>query len=127
MLPSYLARRDARTAGAYDALLINRDDCITEATACNFFALRGKTIFSPPEAEILLGVTRDNLLKVARKHGYEVREQSLQLAGIKEFDNVFLTSTSSKVMPIRSIDTFVWEEFSPPLRELMQLFDESIR
>ncbi len=127
MLPSYLARRDARTAGAYDALLINRHGHITEATGSNFFALKGKTVFSPPEAEILLGVTRDNLLRLARKHGYEVRERPLELKGIRDYDNAFLTSTSTKVMPVRSIDSIQWEGVSPELHELMRLFDESIR
>lgn len=127
MLPSYLARRDARAAGAYDALLVNRDGCITESTACNFFALKSKTIFSAPKAEILLGVTRDNLLKLAGKHGYEIQEQPLKLTDIRDFDNVFLTSTSSKIMPIRSIDKQTWQEISPALRELMQLFDNFIR
>jgi branched-subunit amino acid aminotransferase/4-amino-4-deoxychorismate lyase len=127
MLPSYLARRDAKAAGAYDALLIDRHGHITEATGSNFFTLKGRTIFSPPESDILLGVTRDNLLKLARKHDYEITERPLALKDIREYDNAFLTSTSTKVMPIRSIGKIVWGTVSPELRELMRLFDDFIR
>jgi len=42
MLPSYIAYRDARKAGAYDALLINRQGNVTEGTRTNFFTIKAK-------------------------------------------------------------------------------------
>lgn len=126
MLPSYLAHRDAMAAGAYDALLVNRHDCITEGTGTNVFAIKGRTIFSPPEADILLGVTRDNMLKAARKNDYKIQQKELKLDSIREYDNLFLTSTSTKIMPIKSVDDYEWESISPDLLRLMQIFDNSI-
>lgn len=123
MLPSYLANREAKAAGAYEALLINRDGYIKEGTSTNFFALKGRTIFTPPEADILLGVTRENVLNFARKNGFKVEEKELELAGITKYDNLFLTSTSAKIMPIKSIDNQIWEQITPELKELMRLFD----
>jgi branched-chain amino acid aminotransferase len=126
MLPSYLAYREAQAANAYEALLINRYGCITEGTGTNVFALQGHTIFSPPEADILLGVTRDNVLEVARQNGYTVKEKELKRIDIAQYDNLFLTSTSAKIMPIRSVDDDIWEEISPKLTELMQVFDKTL-
>lgn len=126
MLPSYLAHKEARSAGAYDALLTNRHGCITEATSANVFAIADSTILSPPEADILLGVTRDNVLKIAAANGFTIKEKELKLAEIAGYDNLFLTSTSAKILPIRSVDDHIWHEISPELRNLMQQFDNSL-
>lgn len=124
MLPSYLAHREAKAANAYEALLINRHGCITEGTSTNFFALKGRTIFSPPESDILLGVTRDNVLKLARKNGFKVEEKKLKLDDLKHYDNLFLSGTAAKIMPIRSVGELEWEAPGSALLELMKAFDE---
>lgn len=124
MLPSYLAYRHAREAEAYDALLINRAGCITEGTRTNFLALQGRTIFSPPATEILPGVTRHHVLQVANQNGFKVVEQDIKLAEIDQYDAACLTSTSSKILPLRSIDKHIWPEQSPDLQELIQAFNE---
>jgi branched-chain amino acid aminotransferase len=123
MLPSYLAYRDARQAGAYDALLVNHQGNVTEGTRTNFFAITGKTLYTPPGAEILLGVTRDNVLRVAREKGYDLVEQDLPANELSRFEGVFLTSTSSKIMPLSSIDEHQWQ-IPDSLRELMTAFNE---
>lgn len=126
MLPSYIARRDAKAAGAYEALLVNRQGCIMEGTGTNIFALTDRTIFSPPEDAVLLGVTRDNMLKAAKGNGFTIENKELKLADIAQYDNLFLTSTSLKIMPVKSVDTHEWDGISEPLKELMQLFDKQI-
>ena len=124
MLPSYLAYREARAVRAYDALLVNRRGHITEATGANVFALKDRTVFSPPAADILPGVTRDKILEIAMLNGFTVEEKDLKLSDITRYDNLFLTSTSAKIMPVRSVDKQAWAGVSPNLRDLMQLFDK---
>lgn len=124
MLPSYIAYRDAKQAGAYDALLIDSLGNITEGTRTNFFACSGNTIISPPESKILLGITREKVLQVAKTAGLKIIEQDLPLSDIRQYDNVFFTSTSSKVMPIKSIDQHAWDSQSPALLKLMQAYNE---
>lgn len=121
MLPSYLAYREAKKAGAYDALLIDRYRNIVEGTRTNFFTTKGKTIYSPPEEQILLGVTRDKVLQTARQLGFEIVEQEIPLAHINDYDGAFITSTSSKIMPLSSIDE-AQLEIPETLRELMRAF-----
>lgn len=123
MLPSYLAYREAKRAGAYDALLINNAGNITEGTRTNFFAIKDRVIYSPPADEILLGVTRDHVLNVARDSGFEIVEQDIPLANINQYDGAFITSTSSKIMPIKSIDEITLSGIPESVKELMTAFD----
>jgi len=123
MLGSYLAYRKAKHAGAYDALLINRNEYITEGTRTNFFCIQGKTIISPKEEDILPGVTKKMLMRVASGNGYTIMESRVALSDVKRYDGAFLTSTSSKLLPIRTIDEIVFPVTPTALRELMILFD----
>jgi branched-chain amino acid aminotransferase len=124
MLPSYLAFRAAKQTGAYDALCVNREGCITEGTRTNFFVIKDNLLISPPGDEILPGVTRNHVLQVARQNNLDIKEQNIPLADIANFDGAFLTSTSSKLMPIRSIDDHIWNNISPVILELIKAFDE---
>ena len=123
MLGSYLGLREAKRANAYEALLLNRDGRITEGTRTNFFAIKGKTLYSAPEADILQGVTRKAVLRVAKETGFVLEEKELRPDEVREY-GAFLTSTSSKILPIRSIDTLALPEPSQELRELSRAFDE---
>lgn len=123
MLQSYIAYRDAKDAHAYDALLVNRDGNITEGTRTNFFVLKGNTLISPPEKEILHGVTRKHVLEVASSIGFDYKEEAIPLAHIDDAEAAFLTSTSTKIMPIRSIDSHTFASIPETLRSLIKAFD----
>ncbi len=125
MLPSYIAYREAQKAGAHDALLINHRGEITEGTRSNFFTLKGKTIFSPPESDILLGVTRDHVLKLAKEQRFAVLEQPIPLSSLADYDAAFLTSTSAKILPIHSVNTHSYESYPDVLHTLMKTFNNT--
>jgi len=123
MLQSYLAYREAKKAGAYDALAINQRGAITEGTRTNFFAIKDKQIFSPPENDILLGVTRDHVLKIAKQNGFDIVHKQITPNDLGYFDGFFLTSTSSKIIPLTQIDDQTFE-IPAELKQLMLRFDE---
>ncbi|MBW3568985.1 aminotransferase class IV [Candidatus Parcubacteria bacterium] len=123
MLPSYLAYKKAKQVGAYDALLVNRENKVAEGTRTNFFAIKDKTIYSPPESEILLGVTRDKVIKVAKQNSYQVVEKDLPLSELPKYDGTFITSTGSKIMPIKTIDNLDFE-IPDELYKLIGLFNK---
>ncbi|QQS19454.1 aminotransferase class IV [Candidatus Saccharibacteria bacterium] len=125
MLPSYLAYRDAVRAEAHDALLINRRGEITEGTRSNFFVMRDTTIFSPPESDILLGVTRDHVLKLARAQGFDIVHQPIPLDSLASYDTAFLTSTSAKILPIHSVDAHCFNATTPSLANLIHAFNKT--
>ncbi len=124
MFPSYYAYREAKAKGCYDALFINRDGCITEGTRTNFFAIKGDVIHSPPAKDVLEGVTRRHVLAAARNNGFGYDEAPVALADIGSYDGAFLTSTSSKIMPLTTIDAFTWPAVPDALKRLIALYDE---
>jgi branched-subunit amino acid aminotransferase/4-amino-4-deoxychorismate lyase len=125
MLESYIAYRKAKNAGAYDALFINREGHAIEGTRTNLFGLRGKTIISPPSERFLDGVTRKHVLEVAQKNGFDYLERLFTVEELLKMDAAFITSTSSNIMPIASIDGKNFKEPVPAnLARLMQQFDE---
>jgi len=124
MLGSYLAYKDALSQGAYDALLINSKGYITEGTRTNFFAIKENNLFSAPEKDILLGVTRDHVIKVAEANALKIIERDIKPGELKDYDGAFLTSTSTKIMPIISVDDFTWPEIPTQTKRLMQKFSE---
>jgi branched-chain amino acid aminotransferase len=124
MLHSYLAYRQARQAGAYDALFVNRQGCVTEGSRTNFFCLEGHTIITANEDEILLGVMRKVVLKVARENDFEVVQKAIKLSDVGDYEAAFVTSVSSKIMPVRSIDDIELGSPPPALKILMKQCDQ---
>ena len=126
MLQSYLAYKKAKEAGAYDALLTNKGNCITEGTRTNFFTIKERTLYSASEKDILLGVTRAAVLGVALATGFELEEAEIRPENLAGCDGAFITSTSSKILPVRSVDHMQLKEAPAALRELMAAFDRSL-
>ncbi|GEM_PF-113924 len=127
MLPSYMAYKKAKESDCYDAICIDSEGFITEGTRTNFFAIKDSILFSPPEPKILAGVTRKTVLFVAKKYGFKVQEKDILLAEIGQYDGAFLTSTSTKIIPIRQIDDFVFGEIPVKLKELMSTYDTFLK
>ena len=124
MLPSYLFFTKARKNGHYDALLVSNNNDILEGTRTNFFAVKDSVLFTPPKAVVLDGVIRQTLIAVAKKHGFSVKEESIPLESLKNFDGAFLTSTSTKILPLAQIDEFKFGEVPEKVKELMKVYDE---
>ncbi|HWY78981.1 MAG TPA: aminotransferase class IV, partial [Candidatus Sulfotelmatobacter sp.] len=122
MLPSYLAYSKAQKHGHYDVLLLDDDDTILEGTRTNFFAIKGKTLITAPKATVLEGVVRHAVMIIAQKNGFTVQEEKIFFKDLFAFDGAFITSTSSKIVPLRQIDTFQLE-IPQIVRELMQYYD----
>ncbi len=111
MLMSYLAYAKAREEQAYDALLVDREGFICEGTRTNFFFTDGTTIFTPPKEKVLEGVTKLTLTEALSVKGIIVEEKTVKKDDIctnnflnPHYQGFFLTSTSSKVLPISQID-----------------------
>jgi len=127
MLPSYIAYKKARAAGHYEALCVDRNGNITEGTATNIFFVKGSTFFTPPKEKVLDGVTRQKILQIAQEHGIEIVEQDIKRSEIQSYSGAFLTSTSSKVMPIKKIDSYTYASIPEISSRLQNLYDGFIK
>ena len=127
MLGSFMAYREAQKKNCYDTLLVNKAGNITEGTRTNFFTIKGNTIYSPFPKDILPGVMRKNILKIAKQNGYTIEERDIPLTSLGDYDGAFLTSTSIKILLIKKVDGFEYGEIPENLKKLMVLFDEYIK
>ena len=126
MLVSTLAFREAQTAGAYDALLCTRGGLVTEGTRTNLFFTDGSAVYTPPADTVLEGVTKLTLSRALAEEGIPLAEKPLPEAELSRWEGYFLTSTSTKVMPLGRIGE---RDFGiPPLtRRIMELYDAWLR
>ena len=104
-LNSILAIRDADARGYDEALLLDGDSYIAEGSGENLFVVRSGRIFTNDERHsILLGITRDSVIEIARDLGYPVEITGLRLNDLHTADEAFLTGTAAEVTPVREID-----------------------
>jgi branched-chain amino acid aminotransferase len=102
---SVLAKRDAVLAGLDEAILLDDQGYVAEASGENIFMVREGVLRTPPKsAPILEGITRDSILTLARDSGIRVKEERFSRDALFSADEVFLTGTAAEVTPVREID-----------------------
>lgn len=95
---------EIKKQGAYEALLVNEQGKITEGSRSNIFFVKGDTVYTALQGEVLLGITRNEIMKVCYERGVKVIESDIEVSDLKEFDGVFMTGTSVNVLPISTIE-----------------------
>jgi branched-chain amino acid aminotransferase len=104
-LGSVLPKLEAKQRGADEALLLNPRGHIAEAAVANVFALRGRSLLTPPASDgCLEGITRRAVMELGRGLGFEVVERSLGRADLFAADEVFLTGSGAGVVAVCSLD-----------------------
>jgi D-alanine transaminase len=104
LLPNVLAQQQAKEAGAHEAVFV-RDGLAIEGSHSNLFAVvRGELCTYPACNHILAGVTRAAVLALARDAGVPVLDGVGPLADLAAADEVFLTGTTTEVLPVVRVD-----------------------
>lgn len=104
-LSSYLIGREARVGGFGEGIALGTDGRLSEGAGENLFLVKDGEIITPPAAaSILMGITRDSVLRLARGLGYETREQVLPREALYVADEIFMTGTAAEITPVRSVD-----------------------
>jgi len=104
-LNSVLAKREARLHGADEALLLNAQGQVAEASGANVFAVRDGLVSTPPPTDgALPGITRRSVLEIAGELGYETRERSLGRVDLWDADEVFLTGSGARIVGVSTLD-----------------------
>ena len=100
-LDNVLARREARAAGADEALMLNNRGEIAGAAAANLFWFEGDTLVTPAlECGVLAGITRAAVIERARTIGWTVREDRAPVAALTGATGLFLTNSLIGVRPV---------------------------
>ena len=104
LLPNVLAKKKAKREGAFEAIQI-RDGFVTDGSSSNVFLVEDSVIITPPATNYILNwITRVVVLELAAKLGYLAREESISSARLFAADQVFLTGTTTEIMPVCAID-----------------------
>ncbi|PZD73020.1 Branched-chain-amino-acid aminotransferase [Acaryochloris thomasi RCC1774] len=118
-ITSSLAKTEAVESGFDEAILMNTQGKVSEASGMNIFVIRQGRIFTPPtDQDILEGITRDSLIQLARDIGLEVVERPIDKSELIIADEVFLSGTAAKVTPVKRVENFVLPSNNPLTQKL---------
>jgi branched-chain amino acid aminotransferase len=126
-IPATIALGEARARGAIEAVYVSSDNHILEGTTSNIFLFTGNTLVTPSQ-NILSGVTRKNILRLAETL-FQVETRNVGKAELLAADEVFISGSSKGIVPIVQIDENVIGSGKPgPLtRKMMQAFGDYTR
>jgi branched-chain amino acid aminotransferase len=104
-LNNVLAKIEAINAGCMEAIMLNAQGFVAEATGDNIFVVKGDTLITPPPwCGTLEGIARDVVMDLAAEEGLDVKEDVLTRYGLYTADEVFLTGTAAEVIGVVNID-----------------------
>lgn len=106
-ITSSLAKTEAIESGFDEAILMNTQGKVCEASGMNIFLMRNGTLITPGfEQDILEGITRDSVLTIARDLGIPIQERPVDRSELLIADEVFLCGTAAKVAPVKRIENY---------------------
>jgi branched-chain amino acid aminotransferase len=103
-LNNILARIEANDRGADEALMLDRQGYVAEATVDNFFIVTEQALLTPPTATNLKGVTRETLLDLAASLNIRADEKPFTLFDVWTAKEAFISGTGAEVVPVLSVD-----------------------
>jgi len=101
---SVLAKHEVKKAGYDEAIMLDAEGYVSEASGENIFMVRDGKIKTTPLTSILPGITRDSIITVARDKGYTVLEERFTRDELYTADEAFFTGTAAELTPIREVD-----------------------
>jgi branched-chain amino acid aminotransferase len=101
---SILAKREALLDGYDEAIMLDAQGLVSEASGENVFVVRDAVLRTPPLHSVLDGITRATVCEIARQRGVEIEERSITRDDLYVADEIFLTGTAAEVTPIREVD-----------------------
>jgi D-alanine transaminase len=128
LLPNILANQAAKAAATFEAILV-RDGVVTEGSHSNVWGVRDNRLITYPASNyILAGMTRARVFRLAERLGIQAEEGFILAEELHELDEIFLTGTTTEVMPVVKVDgrTVVDGEPGPVTRKVMRAFRESL-
>jgi len=91
---------------AYEAILINNEGNITEGSKSNIFLVKGDNLYTSPNKQVLPGITREKIFTICNKYRIKFMEKDIGYKEISSFDGLFISGTSPKILPVRTVDMY---------------------
>ncbi len=104
-LNSILATQECKRNGYDEAIMLDKDGNVSEAPGENLFMIRNNKIFTPNiSSSTLEGITRNTVIEILNKLGYDVIEREISRTELYIADEIFLTGTAAEITGVKSID-----------------------
>ena len=108
-----ISKTEAKNAGFDDAILLDKDGFVAEGSTSNIFIVENNKLVTAPDESILLGITRDTIMTVARKLSIEIIEEKFDTDRLKHAEEVILCSSGKELTPIVQVDETVISDGNP--------------
>ncbi|MCF6357102.1 MAG: aminotransferase class IV [Draconibacterium sp.] len=100
----------------FEVFLVDNSGKITEGSRSNVFFVKENQIVTPPGTGVLLGVTRQKIIRLTKKLGIDFIEKQVPFDKLHTFDTLFITGTSPKILPVKQIGNVLFN----PQNEILQ-------
>ncbi|MEM9262789.1 MAG: branched-chain amino acid transaminase [Pseudomonadota bacterium] len=120
-LSSRLISLEAKKNGFAEGIGLSHDGFVSEGAGENLFLIKKDRIITPPAAaSILIGITRDTAMVLAKRLGYDLVEQPISREMLYGADEIFLTGTAAEITPVKSVDRIPIGNGSFPVSHAVQ-------
>ena len=117
---------EIKEKNVYEAILVNQNGYITEGSKSNIFMVKDNELLTSPINEVLPGVTRGKIIKIAEKLGIKVKEVEYKYSDIDKLDGMFISGTSPNILPIKSVNNINLDSNNDIIRKLAIEYDNEI-
>ncbi|HQA59749.1 MAG: branched-chain-amino-acid transaminase [Tepidanaerobacteraceae bacterium] len=129
-LNNIMAKIEANLAGVPEALMLNTEDYVAECTGDNIFIVKnGVLITPPPFVGILVGITRNTIIELAKQMGIKVEEKVFTRYEVFTADECFLSGTAAEAIPVVKVDgrPIADGKPGPVTKKIIEAFKELIK
>lgn len=112
--------------GYYEVVLVDHSGYITEGSRSNVFFVKEENLYTPPGKGVLLGITRQKTLQLASELGFKIIEEDILLKHLNDFDGLFLTGTSPKILPVSTVGNFTFNAQNKVVQNIRIAYDQLI-
>lgn len=99
---------EIKNAKAYEAILVDRNGIITEGSKSNIFFIKGDRVVTAPLELVLPGITRNVIIDICKEENIEFAEEKIDYRELSDFDALFISGTSPKVLPVCNIENIMF-------------------
>ncbi len=103
-LGQIMAKMEANHAGADEALMLDTHGFVAETNSANVFVVKGKRVSTSTRNACMPGLTREFVLELAERLGYQAREEDLSLSDVYRADEMFVCGTVCEIAPVTGVD-----------------------
>ncbi|MCK5821081.1 MAG: aminotransferase class IV family protein [Bacteroidales bacterium] len=112
--------------GSYEAILVNQEGYMTEGSRSNLFGVQNGTLITPPLEQVLPGITRQVIIKLAFENSLPLKEARIHKSELDQFEAFFISGTSPGILPVRKIEAINYSPRNSIIEKLSALYKKAI-